>query len=302
MIDVAIIGGGPAALGSALYAARSGLKAVIFEKKFVGGQAATTHEVDNYLGFSSSPSGPDLIEEMRRHVSKFPVDFKLSAVKRLDLTGSVKKIYTRKEEFEAKSVILAMGASPRPLGAEGEARLRGSGVSYCATCDGAFFKDKAAAVVGGGDTAVGDALYLSALCSKVYLIHRRNEFRASQLLVSNLKELPNVEIITPAVVTELIGENSLSAVKVSVGESERTLEVAALFVAVGTVPETDIVKDTVALDDGGFIITDEKMATNIPGVFAAGDIRKKPLRQIITAVSDGAVAASSAAEYIFSLA
>ena len=298
MTDVAIIGGGPAALGSALYAARSGLSVTVFEKKFIGGQAATTHAVDNYLGFSSSPSGPDLIEMMQNHVSKFPVEFKYSAVKSLELSGDIKIINTKKSSFEAKSVILAMGASPRSLGLPEEERFRGSGISYCATCDGMFFKGKDVAVVGGGDTAVGDALYLSDLANKVYLIHRRDEFRASPLSVERLRALPNVELVTDAVVTELDGEGALSSVTVSARGDKRKIEVSALFVAVGIVPASDLVNGALRLDDSGFIITDEKMATNIPGVFAAGDIRQKPLRQIVTAVSDGAVAATAAAEYI----
>ena len=298
MTDVAIIGGGPAALGSALYAARSGLSVTVFEKKFIGGQAATTHAVDNYLGFSSEPSGPDLIEMMQNHVSKFPVEFKHSAVKSLDLSGDIKIIHTKKNSFEAKSVILAMGAVPRALGLPGEEHFRGSGISYCATCDGMFFKGKDVAVVGGGDTAVGDALYLAEIANKVYLIHRRNEFRASPLSVERLHALSNVEIVTEAVVTDLNGDGTLSSITVSAHGESRTIEVSALFVAVGIIPSSEIVSGAVKLDDGGFIITDENMATNIPGVFAAGDIRKKPLRQIVTAVSDGAVAATSAVEYI----
>lgn len=292
MIDVAIIGSGPAGLGAALYAARSGLTVTIFEKQFIGGQAAVTNEVDNYLGFADTPSGAELTEKMREHVSKFPVTFKLSAVKRLELDGAVKKIYTSKAEFEAKNVILAMGASPRPLGAADEERLRGRGVSYCATCDGMFFKGKCVAVVGGGDTAVHDALYLSPLCEKVYLIHRRDEFRAAKMNVDRVRALPNVEIVTPATVKELKGDASLSSVVLNTSDGEREIAVSGLFVAVGTIPQTELVPPSVTTENG-FIITDENMRTNIDGVYAVGDIRKKSLRQIITAVADGAVAAQS---------
>ncbi len=298
MTDVCIIGGGPAALGAALYAARSGLSAVVFEKKFVGGQASTTHDVDNYLGFSDDPSGAELAERMRTHVEKFPVKFKFSSVKALELDKDVKKIYTAKAEFETKSVILAMGASPRPLGLDGEEALKGKGVSYCATCDGMFFKGKSVAVVGGGDTAVSDAIYLAPICEKVYLIHRRNEFRAAAVDVEKLRQCENVEFVTQSRVTALHGEDFLSSITVETKDGAREIEVSGLFVAVGTVPETELVKGKIKLDESGFIITDEEMKTSAAGVFAAGDIRRKPLRQIITAVADGAVAASSAAKYL----
>ncbi len=298
MTDVCIIGGGPAALGAALYAARSGLSAVVFEKKFVGGQASTTHDVDNYLGFSDDPSGAELAERMRAHVEKFPVKFKFSSVKALELDKNIKKIYTAKAEFEARSIILAMGASPRPLGLEGEDKLRGKGVSYCATCDGMFFRGKSVAVVGGGDTAVADAIYLAPICEKVYLIHRRNEFRAAAVDVEKLRQCENVEFVTESRVTELHGEDLLSSITVETKDGAREIEVSGLFVAVGTVPETELVKGKVKLDESGFIITDEEMKTSVDGVFAVGDIRRKPLRQIITAVADGAVAASSAVKYL----
>jgi len=298
MIDLAIIGGGPAALGAALYAARGGLSVTVFEKMFVGGQAATTHAVDNYLGFSDSPSGEELAARMRAHAEKFPVTFKMTTVKRLELSGEVKKIYTRKEEYEAKSVILAMGASPRPLGIERESSLRGSGVSYCATCDGMFYKGKRVAVVGGGDTAFSDALYLSSLADEVTLIHRRDTFRAANADVEALKKKENVKLVTNAVITELLGENTLSGLKIKRGGSEETIDVSALFVAVGSMPETELVRDFITLDESGYIVTDEEMRTSLQGVFAAGDIRKKPLRQIITAVSDGAIAAESAIKYL----
>ena len=188
VIDVAIIGGGPAALGAALYAARSGVSCTIFEKKFVGGQAGTTYEIDNYLGFDNAPSGGELTEKMQQHVSKFDVNFRFNAVKELVLEGDVKKIITAKREFEAKTVILAMGASPALLGVDGEEEFTGKGISYCATCDGMFFKDKTVCVAGGGNTAVEDALYLSPIAKKVYIIHRRSEFRASPMLVERLKK------------------------------------------------------------------------------------------------------------------
>ena len=198
MIDVAIIGGGPAALGAALYVLRAGLNCTIFEKKFIGGQAATTYEIDNYLGFTDSPSGSNLTEKMQEHVTKLGANFKYSAVKELSLEGDVKKIITAKKEFEAKSVILAMGATPALLNIPGENEFSGKGVSYCATCDGMFFKDKTVSVAGGGNTAVEDAIYLAPIAKKVYIIHRRDTFRASPLLVERLRKFENVEFIMKA--------------------------------------------------------------------------------------------------------
>lgn len=297
MIDVAIIGGGPAALGAALYAARSGMDVTIFEKKFVGGQASTTYEIDNYLGFTDAPSGSTLTEKMTEHVTKFGVKFRYNGVKELDLSGDVKKIITSKREFEAKTVILAMGATPALLGAEGEKELSGRGVSYCATCDGMFFKDKIASVVGGGNTAVEDALYLSPIAKRVYIIHRRDEFRASPLLVERLKECENVEFVMESRITKIDGDDSVKSITVETGGTSREIETDALFVAVGTTPASELIIDKVNCENG-FVITDETMATNIPGVFAAGDIRKKPLRQVITAVSDGAIAGEEAAKYV----
>ncbi|MBR5535222.1 MAG: thioredoxin-disulfide reductase [Clostridia bacterium] len=301
MIDVAIIGGGPAALGAALYVARSGKSCTVFEKQFVGGQASTTYEIDNYLGFPDAPSGSVLSEMMLNHVLKFDVKFRYNEVKALDLSGDIKKIFTAKKEFEAKSVILAMGAAPARLDVPGEAEFSGKGVSYCATCDGMFFKDKTACVVGGGNTAIEDALYLSPIAKKVYLIHRRDEFRASPLLVDRLKECENVDFLLKSRITEIKGAEKLEKLIIEGSEGAFTLSTDALFVAVGTKPSADLVKDIISCDEKGFIITDEDMKTSIPGVFAAGDIRHKNLRQVITAVSDGAIAGEEAAKYVNSL-
>ncbi|MBQ7876107.1 MAG: thioredoxin-disulfide reductase [Clostridia bacterium] len=297
MIDVAIIGGGPAALGAALYAARSGMSVTIFEKKFVGGQASTTYEIDNYLGFTNSPSGSELTEKMAAHVSEFDVKFRYNEVKELVLEGDTKKIITAKKEFEAKTIILAMGATPALLSVPGEKELTGKGVSYCATCDGMFFKDKTVCVVGGGNTAVEDAIYLSPLAQKVYIIHRRDEFRASPLLVERLKKFDNVEFVMESRITKINGSDSVESVTVDTNGDIHDIKTDALFVAVGTLPANELVDNTVTTHNG-FIITDETMATNIPGVFAAGDIRKKVLRQVITAVADGAVAGEEASKYV----
>lgn len=302
MIDVAIIGGGPAALGAALYAARSGMSVTVFEKKFVGGQAATTYEIDNYLGFTDAPSGSALAEKMQEHVSKFGVKFRYNEVKALDLSGDVKKIFTAKKEFEAKSVILAMGASPARLSVPGEEELSGRGVSYCATCDGMFFKDKTVCVAGGGNTAVEDAIYLAPIAKKVYIIHRRDTFRASPLLVERLKKFDNVECLMESRVTSISGEDKVEELVVEHNSGTKTqLPTDALFVAVGTVPASRLVSDKAICDEYGFIVTDEDMRTSLKGVFAAGDIRKKSLRQVITAVADGATAGEEAAKYVNSL-
>lgn len=302
MIDVAIIGGGPAALGAALYAARSGMSVTVFEKKFVGGQASTTYEIDNYLGFSDAPSGSALAEKMTEHVSKFDVKFRYNEIKNVDLSGDIKKLFTAKKDFEAKSVILAMGASPALLNAPGEAELQGKGVSYCATCDGMFFKDKTVCVVGGGNTAVEDAIYLAPIAKKVYIIHRRNEFRASPLLVERLKKFNNVEFLLECRVAKIEGSDHVKSVTISHldGKEEKILT-DGVFVAVGINPSSELVKDIVKCNEGGFILTDEDMKTSIPGVFAAGDIRNKNLRQVITAVSDGAIAGEEAAKYVNAL-
>lgn len=298
MIDVAIIGSGPAAMGAALYALRSGADCTIFEKKFVGGQASATYEIDNYLGFPKI-SGGELMDKMREHVELFGGKFKFAAVKGLELNGNVKKIFTAKEEFEAKSVILAMGASPAYLNIPGEKEFSGKGVSYCATCDGMFFKDKTVCVAGGGNTAVADALYLSPIAKKVYIIHRRSIFRASPLSVEKLKMCENVEFCMESNVLEVLGDKTVKALKIkNLSGEEREIITDALFVAVGTKPSTELVKGKVQCDDMGFIITNSLMQTDIEGVFAAGDIIKKPLRQIITAVSDGAVAGEEAAKYV----
>lgn len=298
VIDVAIIGGGPAALGAALYASRSGASCTIFEKKFVGGQASLTYEIDNYLGFSASPTGSELIEKMQEHVSKFDVKFRFNDVKELDLTSPVKKIITAKKEFEAHTVIIATGCTPASLSVEGEKEFAGNGVSYCATCDGMFFKDKTVCVAGGGNTAVEDAIYLSPIAKKVYIIHRRNEFRASASLVDKLKKCENVEFVLESNVVKISGEETVTGVIVSSKGEERIIPADGIFIAVGINPSNQLISSKLKCNENGFIITDDKMATDIPGVFAAGDIREKPLRQVITAVSDGCIAGEEAAKYV----
>lgn len=292
MYDVIIIGAGPAGLNSALYSSRAGLKTLVLEKTFVGGQAATTYEVDNYIGVEKC-DGATLAMKMEAQAKSFGAEIKYEDV--LDINIEEKRIKTGKNEYKAKAIILAMGANPRTLGLENESRLRGRGVSYCATCDGNFFKNKTACVVGGGDTALEDALYLSALCKKVYLIHRRDKFRAVNHLCEKVGKNSKIELIMDSTVEKINGEDLMESIIVkNVKTNEETkIETDALFVAIGTKPNSEIVKGKIDMDNGGYIITDENMQTSKEGIFAAGDIRQKVLRQIITAASDGAIAANS---------
>lgn len=284
-------------MGAALYALRSGLSVTIFEKKFVGGQASQTYEIDNYLGFFENPSGSELCEKMQEHVTRIGAKFRYSEVKSLSLSGNVKKIVTSKKVFEAKSVILAMGAKPAHLSVPGETEFFGKGVSYCATCDGNFFRDKTVCVVGGGNSAAEDAIYLSRLAKKVYLIHRRDSFRASFQIIEKLSECENVEFLLESRVKSINGTDRVTSVTVESSDCVREVKSDGVFVAVGTTPQSELVESSLTLENG-FVVTDENMATEIEGVFAAGDIRKKNLRQVITAVSDGAIAGEEAAKYV----
>ena len=302
MYDTIIIGGGPAGLSAALYCLRGGLNTLLIEKLFCGGQAATTYEVENYIGFPEPISGPELVMSMEKHVKRFGANIINDDVVSLELDGEIKKVICSKEQYRAKTVIICTGASPRTLGLPNEDALRGSGVSYCATCDGAFYRQKSVAVVGGGDTALEDALFLANFCKKVYLVHRRDTFRGAKILadkvLSNEKIIPVYNSVAENINTNEDGVvDSLSIKNVKTGDTQ-TLDINGVFVAIGTVAANLLFKDIIKCDDGGYIIADETMKTNIDGVFAAGDIRKKPLRQIITAAADGAVAANSAIEYV----
>ncbi|MBE7026059.1 MAG: thioredoxin-disulfide reductase [Ruminococcaceae bacterium] len=302
MYDTIIIGGGPAGLNAALYALRGGMKTLLIEKLFCGGQAATTYEVENYIGFPEPISGPELVMNMEEHVKRFGAQIVDDEVISLELEGDIKTVVCSKEKYSAKTVILCTGATPRTLGLENEDSLRGNGVSYCATCDGAFYRQKIVAVVGGGDTALEDALFLANFTNQVYLIHRRDSFRGAKILadkvLSNEKIVPVYDSIIESINTDDGGVvKSLSLKNIKTDETT-TINVNGLFVAIGTKAENGLFKDKIKCDESGYIITDETMKTSIDGVFAAGDIRKKPLRQIITAAADGAVAATSAIDYV----
>lgn len=298
--DTVIIGGGPAGLNAALYAARAGLSCLVLEKLFTGGQMTKTSRLDNYIGFPDGVDAVDLAMQMERQAANAGAVICYDEVTALQLTDRVKRIQTAKAEYEAKTVILAMGAKPRPLGVPGEEKLLGRGVSYCATCDGALYKGKTAVVVGGGDTALEDALFLAKLCQRVYIVHRRTQFRGAKVLEQSVRNQPNIELVLDSVVTEIEGAERVTGIRVQNVRNDvcRRLDTQAVFVAVGTEPITDLLVGRLPLEEGGYVATNETMETALPGVFAAGDLRKKPLRQVITAASDGAVAAVSALRYL----
>ena len=292
--DVIIIGAGPAGLNAALYSARAGLKTLVLEKMFAGGQAATTSEVDNFIG-TGKIGGAELCMRMEKQAKSFGAEIKYEDVTSLD--SAKKEVTTKKSTYGAKAIILAMGASPRKLGIDGEEKYRGRGVSYCATCDGGFFKDKTACVIGGGDTAAEDALYLSNICKKVYIIHRRDKFRAAASITEKLYKNEKIEIVLNTVPEKISGGGTvenLTVKNVKTGEKTDILT-DAVFVAVGNIPSSSLAVGTLKTDENGYIIVDKNMRTSEKNIYAAGDVCQKTLRQIITACADGAVAATSAA-------
>lgn len=299
--DIVIIGGGAAGLGASLYAGRGGMKTLVIEKLAYGGQAVKTYEIDNYLGFSDQPSGIELGEKMTEHAQKFGAEFVSETVKSIDNADEkIKVIKTRKNTYETKSIIFATGAKPRLLGVPGEKELLGMGVSYCATCDGAFFRGQTAVVVGGGNTAFEDAVYLSNFCAKVYLVHRSSSFKAAQTLVDKVMHSDKIEVLTDYTVEKIQGDVSVQSVvlKHTLSDRVKKLDTSAVFVAIGICPDSELAGTVVKLNKYGFITTDRYMQTNVKGIYAAGDVRDTPLRQVITAAADGAVAANSAIFYI----
>ena len=300
MIDVLIIGSGPAGLSAAIYARRANLNVTVLEKLYMGlGQVAESRQVDNYLGMPGM-NGYDMGEAFRRHAEDFGAEFLEGEAAEIKKEGDIFCIVLKDgARRSARTVIYAAGAAHRHLGVVGEDVLAGRGVSYCAVCDGAFYRKKIVAVAGGGDTALDDALYLSEMCSKVYLIHRREEFRGAKATLLKLREKENVTILAPAVINEVKGENKVSGIVLSDGSE---IECQGLFVAVGMEPQTELLKGFVTLDKTGYVVADETGKTSVDGFFVAGDVRAKALRQVVTAAADGANAAVFAAEYLRGLA
>jgi len=298
-LDLVIIGSGPAGMAAGIYARRGGLDTMLIEKVSPGGQAVYAHSIENYPGSYQVP-GYELMFSFANHLEKFGLVPEVLEITGTELSGRVKSVHTAKETIEAKAVVIASGASPRRLGMPSEGRLTGRGVSYCASCDGNFFKGKVAAVVGGGDAAAEDALYLAKICSKVYVVHRRDSLRAQDIVQKRLFAMPNVEMVWDSVVEDILGADKVESllIKDVNGGTVRKLATDSVFVAIGQVPNTGLFAKEVALADTGHIIVDREMRTNVPGVFAAGDVTVKPLRQVVTAVSDGAVASYSAIKYI----
>lgn len=298
--DLVILGAGPAGISAAIYATRSKLNTLWLEKKFVqGGQIVDTYEVDNYPGLPGI-TGLDLGEAMVKHAEKLGIKPKREPVLSIEEEGGLKVIRTKKNRYMAKAVILACGAAHRQLGIPGEEELSGMGVSYCATCDGAFFQDGTVAVVGGGNVAVEDAILLSRTCKKVYLVHRRDELRADKVLQDKLFKCANVEMVWDSVPTVIEGTDKVEDIKVHnvKTDEEKTIAVDGVFIAVGILPNTEKFKGLVDLDESGYIIAGEDGVTSTPGIFAAGDIRTKNLRQVVTAVADGANAVASVQRYL----
>lgn len=298
--DVVIIGGGPAGYTAALYASRAGLSVMLLEMLAPGGQMASTSRIDNYPGFDEAIAGFDLAMKMKAGAEKAGALNELAEVTELILNTQPKIIKTTSDSYEAKTVIIATGADPRSLGVDHEEELRGRGVSYCATCDGMMFKGKTVAVVGGGNSAAENALYLAKLCPKVYLIHRRDTLKASVTYQRKLQNAKNIEILWNSRVNRLLYDSVITGVELfnSVSKETTALSCDGVFVTIGRAPNIELIKNQLDTDSQGYIIADETTKTKIPGVFVAGDVRQKPLRQIVTAAADGAVASKYAEEYI----
>ncbi|MBR5122162.1 MAG: thioredoxin-disulfide reductase [Anaerotignum sp.] len=298
--DVIIIGGGPGGYTTALYTARAGLDTLLLEKLSAGGQMALTSQIDNYPGFENGVDGFELAEKMQAGAERFGAKTELAEVYSVELKDKIKKVDTSEGVFYGKTVVISTGASPRELGLEREQELVGRGVNYCAACDGMFFKGKKVVVVGGGNSAAADALLLSRICEQVTVVHRRNELRATKVYHEPLMQAENVVFAWDSVVTELIYEDKFKGVRLRNVKTEEETEISAdgIFISVGRKPVTDFLAGQVEVDGAGYIIADESTRTNIPGVFAVGDVRTKVLRQVVTAVADGAMASHFIDEYL----
>ncbi|MCL2389080.1 MAG: thioredoxin-disulfide reductase [Elusimicrobia bacterium] len=301
MYDVIIIGAGPAGLTAAIYAARARLKTVLIEKMGAGGQAAITDVLENYPGFPGGINGFELTHKMEKQAREFGVEIIYGNVERAEIRSKAKRIYLADNTYEAKTVIIASGSTPKPLGAKGEEKFIGSGISFCATCDGPFYKDKNIIVVGGGDSAVQEAIYLAKIAKIVRVVHRRDKFRAAPILVEKMQTYKNIEILYDTVIDEVLGVDRVESVNIKnvLSTHRANLKIDGMFVFAGWTPNTKFLQDQgLDLDMTGAVLTDENMKTNHHGVFAAGDVRKKMLKQVITACSDGALAAFGAQHYL----
>lgn len=300
--DMIVVGGGPAGYTAALYAARAGMDTLVLEKLSAGGQMALTHQIDNYPGFEEGIDGFELAEKMQKQAERFGVETQYATVENMVLNADEKVLETSEGTFYGKTVVLATGANPRELGVENEEKLVGRGVAYCAACDGMFYKGKTVAVVGGGNSAAADALLLSRIAKKVILVHRRDTLRATKVYHEPLMNAEHVEFRWNSTVEELLFDQKFTGLRlkdVNTGE-ESEIPCDGVFISVGRKPATDLVKGQIELDRNGYVVADETTQTNIPGVYAVGDVRTKLLRQVVTAVSDGAMAVHMAEEYLAS--
>jgi len=300
MYDVIIIGGGPAGMSAAIYASRARLKTLIIEKAGCGGQIAITDHLENYPGFEAGINGFELAVKMQTQATTFGSEITYGEVLSIDVNNKIKKVLLQDKEYETKTIIVASGANFKKLNVPGEQEFIGKGVSYCATCDGPFFRNKEIAVIGGGDSALQEALYLTKFATKVNLIHRRNEFRAAKILQEKVIASEKINIILDSVVEEICGTQMLESLKIKNVKNGNTksLAVSGVFLFVGWQPNTKFLESSGVELENGYIITNENMETSLEGVFACGDVRKKQLRQVVTAVSDGAISAISAQHYI----
>ncbi|MCL6610071.1 MAG: thioredoxin-disulfide reductase [Peptococcaceae bacterium] len=301
--DLAIIGGGPAGLAAGIYAARAALKTVLFERGMPGGLAASTEIIENYPGFSSGIGGPELAQNMEAQARRFGLELVYAGVEEITRKDGYFYLKTEDGEFKTGAVIAATGAKPRFLEIKGEKEFHGRGVSYCATCDGAFFRGKRVAVVGGGDAAVEEAIFLTKFAEKVTIVHRRGDLRAARYLQQKARQNDKIEFVLHSVPVEIKGEEAVEGISLKDIRTDRVTDLAVdgVFIYVGHSPSTELVRGLADLDEKGYIITDEEMRTRTAGLFAAGDVRKKLLRQVVTAVADGAIAAASAEKYLESL-
>lgn len=300
MYDCIVVGGGPAGLTAAIYLKRACKNVAIFEREVFGGQITKTTQVENYPGFDRI-SGMELGNKMKAQAEDLGVECFYDEVIQIEKNDDVFQVITVDKTYESKTVIYAAGTSPRKLGVKEEEKFIGNGVSYCATCDGAFYKDKTVCVVGGGNTAIDDALYLSNICKKVYVIHRRDSFRAEPIKVSSLKEKDNIEFIYNATVEGIMGNDKVEALKIVVNDKKMEVKTDGVFVAIGSTPNTEILDNFVSLDANGYALSNHELETSVAGLFVAGDVRDKQVKQLTTATSDGTVAATFAIDYLNTL-